>query len=152
MDVLCILNCSSSSDIGELKPLSRPVEEQPETTWFCKNSNTSKILTNVKLRGGLKAGNITNKGAVTNYHQCVGYCCQDKHCNVAMTIRNNCFLVACKSYSDCLLQEATDLHSQVVYVNWETPTDEVLTKGWCKWCTYSLQYSQLVILARRGNY
>ncbi len=126
-----------SSDIGKVRFKRPPVEvsvkleKQPEQiSWFCKDSNISKVFTNVHLRG-LQAGNITNKGAVTSYQQCMGYCCQDKHCNVAMTLRNNCFLVACKTYSSCLPQEATDkdFHSQIVYVNWEIPTEKVLTKG-----------------------
>ena len=114
------------------KFLSRPVEKFPEqVSWFCKGSNISKVFTNVQLRYGLQAGNVTNKGVVTNYHQCVGYCCQDKHCNVAVTLGYNCLLVACKTYASCLPEEALDkdYHSQVIYVNWEIPSEKILTKG-----------------------
>ena len=131
----CILTISSSSDENGVKFLSRPVEKTPEqVSWLCKGSNISKVFPNVQLRHGLQAGNITNKGVVTNYHQCLGYCCQDKHCNVAVTLRNNCFLVACKTYTSCLPQEVPDkdYHSQVIYVNWEMPSEKILTKGWCK--------------------
>jgi hypothetical protein len=128
----------SSSDENGVIFSSRPVEREPEqVSWFCKDSNISKIFTNVELRHGLQAGNITNKGAVTSYRQCVGHCCQDKRCNVAMILRNNCFLVACKTYTSCLPQEATDKNfpSQIIYVNWELPSEKVLTKGWCKLST-----------------
>lgn len=71
-----------------------------------------------------------DKGTVSSYHQCVGYCCEDKHCNVAMTLGNNCFLVACKTYADCLPRKEKNTHSQVVYVDWKTPSEKVQIKGW----------------------
>ena len=116
-----------------IESLSHPLlDEQPEQmSRFCKGDNISKIFSNVQLRGGLKAGNITDKGAVTSHNQCIGYCCQDKHCNVALTLQKNCFLVACKTYSDCMPQPASDkgFYSQLVYINWEVPTEEVQAKG-----------------------
>ncbi|XP_028405506.1 uncharacterized protein LOC114528113 isoform X2 [Dendronephthya gigantea] len=117
-------------DLGKIKSLTYTEGEQPEqVSWFCKASNVSKVFTNVNLLGGLRAGKFTDKGAVSSYHQCAGYCCQDKHCNVAMTLGNNCFLVACKTYTACLPRKAKDVHSQVVYVNWKTPSEKVRIKG-----------------------
>ena len=124
-----------SSDVGKIQSLSHTLEkETKQISWFCKDNNISKIFTNFQLRSGLKAGNITDKGVVTSHNQCIGYCCQDRHCNVALTLKKNCFLVACKTYSGCMPQPATDknFHSQLVYINWEVPTEEVQTKGWCK--------------------
>lgn len=136
--------------MSTFKALSRPVpeeEEQPEEmSRLCKANNISKIFTNFQLRGGSQAGNFTNKGAVSSYHKCVGYCCQDAHCNVALTLRNICFLVSCKTYSDCLLDQASgeDFHSQVVYVNWEKPTERILTKGWQQIYVITTTFTQSV--------
>ena len=126
----------------ELPVKSLYVEEEPEQmSWFCKDSNISKVFNNVNLRGGSQAGNITKKGSVSSYHQCIGYCCEDKRCNVAMILRNDCFLVACKTYLDCLPQKTSnkDNQSQIVYVNWQIPKKEILTKGQCT-CNFTSEF------------
>lgn len=79
------------------------------------------------LRGGIKAGNFTDKGVVKNMEECSAFCCADEQCNVAFLIRDNCFLVACKDYDSCKMKPALSEYyrPRMAYVNWSPPDDEI---------------------------
>lgn len=79
------------------------------------------------LRGGIKAGNFTDKGVVKNMAECSAFCCADEQCNVAFLIRDNCFLVACKDYDSCKMKPALSEYyrPRMAYVNWSPPDDEI---------------------------
>lgn len=79
------------------------------------------------LRGGIKAGNFTDKGVVKNMEECSAFCCADVQCNVAFLIRDNCFLVACKDYDSCKMKPALSEYyrPRMAYVNWSPPDDEI---------------------------
>lgn len=79
------------------------------------------------LRGGIKAGNFTDKGVVKNMDECSAFCCADERCSVAFLIRDNCFLVECKDYDSCKMKPALSeyYHPRLAYVNWSPPDDEI---------------------------
>ena len=79
------------------------------------------------LRGGIKAGNFTDKGVVKNMEECSAFCCADEQCNVAFLIRDNCFLVACKDYDSCKMKPALSEYyrPRMAFVNWSPPDDEI---------------------------
>lgn len=79
------------------------------------------------LRGGIKAGNFTDKGVVKNMEECSAFCCADEQCNAAFLIRDNCFLVACKDYDSCKMKPALSEYyrPRLAFVNWSPPDDEI---------------------------
>lgn len=107
------------------------MKETEKVLGSCSANHISPVLRNVKLRGGIKAGHFTHKGRVDDYRQCVDYCCKDELCNLALTLRNNCYLVTCKTYKACSTYPTLrrDFNPRIVYVNWGKISKKVLTKG-----------------------
>lgn len=103
-----------------------PGAEKP-SLYACSKLSVSNTIFNVTLRGGIKAGNFTDKGVVKNMDECAAFCCADERCNVAFLIRDNCFLVACKDYDSCKMKPALSeyYHPRLAYVNWSPPDDEI---------------------------
>lgn len=71
-----------------------------------KKCKFSKTFTHTTFHGGLKAGNFTNKGTVTSMDVCKAMCCTDIKCDVAVMMRNACFLLTCKSKELCKPRKA----------------------------------------------
>jgi len=74
-----------------------------------KKQNTcifKKTLFHATFVGGLKAGNFTNKGAVTSMNVCKNLCCRSNRCDVAVMMRNGCFLLTCRSKALCKPRKA----------------------------------------------
>eukprot|EP00111_Clytia_hemisphaerica_P000019 TCONS_00000040-protein len=65
-----------------------------------------KTLSKTTFVGGLKAGNFTNKGTVTSMSVCKAMCCQSDRCDVAVMMKNGCFLLTCKSAELCKPRKA----------------------------------------------
>ena len=103
-----------------------PGAEKPSLD-ACSKLTVSNTIHNVTLRGGIKAGNFTDKGVVKNMEECSAFCCADEQCNVAFLIRDNCFLVACKDYDSCKMKPALSEYyrPRMAFVNWSPPDDEI---------------------------
>ena len=56
---------------------------------------------NVTLRGGLQAGNFTAVGHVENIDACAKLCCVREDCNLALMVKNHCFMVRCLNKERC---------------------------------------------------
>lgn len=56
---------------------------------------------NTTIEGGLAAANYRYGGKVTNINECVEMCCESDSCNIAFLFSDECFLLMCKSESQC---------------------------------------------------
>lgn len=101
---------------------------KPQT---CKDIRVSKIYHDVTLKGGINSGEFTDKGHVTSIEECTAKCCAIDSCNVAFVIKDTCFAVKCKSYSDCELKPAVSdyYNPQIVYVSWSPPRSDLGKAG-----------------------
>lgn len=89
-----------------LKELTELQAELSSGTSKHKHCIFSRTYTKTTFIGGLKAGTFTNKGVVTSIGICKGMCCKDKKCDVAVMMKNACFLLACKSQELCKPRKA----------------------------------------------
>ncbi|XP_074607782.1 uncharacterized protein LOC141860552 isoform X2 [Acropora palmata] len=87
----------------------------------------AKVLNNVTLKGGKKAGTFNNHGDVVRMDDCQRICCEDKKCNVAFMLGKTCYSVTCKTKDLCDHTKAppTDYNPQLAYVRkMETPAEK----------------------------
>ena len=78
----------------------------------------SPILTNVTLRGGVKAGKFSDMGDVEGMHMCTALCCGRKSCDLAFMIGTTCIAVDCYSEELCQAVRArpTPYRPRISYV------------------------------------
>ena len=76
------------------------------------------VFNNATLRGGLKAGDVKNEGKVEGMEECVETCCKTPECNVALLLKDNCYIVACFNKESCEAVPAkqTKGRTKVAYV------------------------------------
>ena len=65
-----------------------------------------RTLSKTTFVGGLKAGNFTNKGTVTSMSVCKSLCCRLEKCDVAVMMKNGCFLLTCHTKQLCKPRKA----------------------------------------------
>lgn len=65
---------------------------------MCKNSD---IKYNSTLKGGIKAGNFTDLGKISEISTCIRMCCGRKDCDVALMLEANCYAVNCYNEDLC---------------------------------------------------
>ena len=88
-------------DSLELSKNKKKKKNQKKSTCIFK-----KTLLHATFVGGLKAGNFTNKGTVTSMNVCKSLCCRSKRCDVAVMMRNGCFLLTCRNKELCKPRKA----------------------------------------------
>lgn len=78
----------------------------------------SPISSNVTLRGGEKAGNLSNLGEVDSMHMCTALCCAKATCDLAFMIGDSCVAVECASEELCQTVRArpTDFNPKISYI------------------------------------
>lgn len=83
-----------------------------------KDCEKAKVLNNVTLKGGKKAGKFNNHGDVDGMDDCQRICCQDKKCHVAFMLGKTCYSVTCKNKDLCDHTKAppSDYNPQLAYV------------------------------------
>ena len=64
----------------------------------CKRSH---IMYNHTLKGGLRAGNFSMLAAVNDIEVCAALCCEEKNCDLALMIGDNCYAGDCTSPDLC---------------------------------------------------
>jgi len=79
----------------------------------------SRVAYNYTLRGGKFAGHMQEFGKVSHVRECIGHCCENKICEVALMINNDCYGVDCFTRELC---QGIPLHSKhlstaLVYMN-----------------------------------
>ena len=58
------------------------------------------------LVGGIGAGDFTDHGQTDTIEDCMGYCCENKECDLAFMIDKDCYGVKCKEPSMCKTRPA----------------------------------------------
>lgn len=83
-----------------------------------KECEKAKVLNNVTLKGGKKAGKFNNHGDVKGMEECQDICCKDDKCHVAFMLGKTCYSVTCKNKELCEHTKAppTDFNPQLSYV------------------------------------
>lgn len=78
----------------------------------------AKIITDVTLKGGKKAGKFKDQGDVKNMKECKKLCCEDDKCNLAFMLEKTCYTVTCKSEKLCEHTPAppSDFRPRIAYV------------------------------------
>lgn len=64
----------------------------------CKRSH---IMYNHTLKGGLRAGNFSMLASVDDIEICAALCCEEKYCDLALMIGDNCYAGDCASPDLC---------------------------------------------------
>ncbi|XP_022798423.1 uncharacterized protein LOC111336565 isoform X1 [Stylophora pistillata] len=79
----------------------------------------STITYNVTLRGGIDAGNFTERPGVLSMRECIGKCCDDTSCDLAFMFGDHCYSVECQSEKLCqaVLAKPSHLEPKVSYVS-----------------------------------
>lgn len=63
-------------------------------------------LSNVTFIEGIKAGDFTDMGHVTNFDECKSKCCDDPACHIAFKIERDCYGVSCYNRDTCKTRPA----------------------------------------------
>lgn len=103
-----------TSDATEASESNKKSEDESRK----KDCEKAKVLDNVTLKGGKKAGKFSNHGDVNGMDDCQDICCKDKKCHVAFMLGKTCYSVTCKSKDLCEHAKAppTDYNPQLAYV------------------------------------
>ena len=77
----------------------------------------SNVLHEVVLRGGSQSGKFKYLIEVENMDTCVRECCRHKVCDLALMLKDNCFLVSCENEMLCdpIPSRSSDYHPQIAY-------------------------------------
>lgn len=110
---------SNTSEDSSGKTSEAPDIPEPKSSDSSKKEcDKAKVLNNVTLKGGKKAGKFSNHGDVKAMDECQDICCKDKKCHVAFMLGKTCYSVTCKNKDLCEHTKAppTDYNPQLSYV------------------------------------
>ena len=82
----------------------------------CKRSH---IMYNHTLKGGLRAGNFSMLASVDDIEVCAALCCEEKYCDLALMIGENCYAGDCASPDLCSavpVPPGSSQRSQIAYI------------------------------------
>ena len=79
-------------------------QSRPRTT--TRTCLASEPMSTKTLRGGTEAGVYTRHGQVARFEDCVEFCCGNRSCDIAMTLNNECYSVACFNRYTCEVIES----------------------------------------------
>lgn len=82
----------------------------------CKRSH---IMYNHTLKGGLRAGNFSMLASVDDIEVCAALCCEEKYCDLALMIGENCYAGDCASHDLCSavpVPPGSTQRSQIAYI------------------------------------
>ena len=100
----------------------------------CKRSH---IMYNHTLKGGLRAGNFSMLAAVNDIEVCAALCCEEKNCDLALMIGDNCYAGDCTSPDLCKavpIPPGMLQRSQIAYITApgrKKPEDKWVNAGMC---------------------
>lgn len=110
---------TSEDNSGKTPDISKSSESSTKSGESGKKEcDKAKVLNNVTLKGGKKAGKFKNHGDVKGMDECQDICCKDKKCHVAFMLGKTCYSVTCKNKDLCEHTKAplTDYNPQLAYV------------------------------------
>ena len=105
----------ASLSIGVIKELFQP--ERTSERLPSKACDFSQVLRDVVLRGGSHSGKFKYLAVVENMETCIKECCKNKLCDVALMLKDDCFLVSCYSEAlcDAVSSRSSEYHPQLAY-------------------------------------
>lgn len=82
-----------------------------------KACDFSQVLHEVVLRGGSQSGKFKYLVEVEDMEDCIKECCKHKVCDVALMLKDNCFLVSCHNemLCDAIPSRSSEYHPQLAY-------------------------------------
>ncbi|KAJ7382471.1 hypothetical protein OS493_034632 [Desmophyllum pertusum] len=84
---------------------------------FAEACDFSNVLNEVVLRGGSQSGKFKYLTEVEDMNTCIRECCRHKVCDLALMLKDNCFLVSCHNEMLCdpIQSRTSDYHPQIAY-------------------------------------
>ncbi|KAJ7382508.1 hypothetical protein OS493_034671 [Desmophyllum pertusum] len=106
---------SSSRSLVVIKDVMPP-ETRSERV-FAEACDFSNVLNEVVLRGGSQSGKFKYLTEVEDMNTCIRECCRHKVCDLALMLKDNCFLVSCHNEMLCdpIQSRTSDYHPQIAY-------------------------------------
>ncbi|KAL9963278.1 hypothetical protein ACROYT_G032462 [Oculina patagonica] len=106
---------SSSRSLIVIKDLLQP-ETRSERA-HAASCDFSNVLHEVVLRGGSQSGKFKFLTEVDDMDTCIRECCRHKVCDLALMLKDNCFLVSCHNEVLCdpIPSRSSDYHPQIAY-------------------------------------
>ena len=89
---------------------------QKEKLYSMLTCLSNEVRSDVDLKGGENAGIFTYKGRVEDFDTCIENCCRDETCDIAMTINDRCYSVACEDMSLCEIEESSHYKGYEIYI------------------------------------
>ncbi|XP_068751776.1 uncharacterized protein [Montipora capricornis] len=98
-----------------------------------KTSDTcsaAKILDKVTFRSGLKSGDFSDYGEVSDMNACVKHCCAQKSCDVSLLLNNHCYTLHCYKPELCktIPAHGSPLESKIAFVVRQSSADRSKTR------------------------
>lgn len=83
-----------------------------------ESCHSGGVLYNKTLIAGLKSGDFTDYGKVQGMEKCVGFCCADKKCDMALMLGTTCYTLHCAGPSLCKVRPAhpSALNPRISYI------------------------------------
>ena len=109
---------------GELRfPKSKPDNLQTidhkaiPTSGSSEKCQFSDVRRGFTLKQGAKAGTFMFAGKSADMEDCIKHCCHKRSCDVAMKLKQNCFLVKCRTKQSCFSVPAvlTEYHPMIAF-------------------------------------
>ena len=106
---------NSSRSVGVIKDLIQ-TENTSDSSAF-KACDFSQVFQEVVLRGGSQSGKFKYLAEVEDMESCIKECCRHKVCDVALMLKDNCFLVSCHNemLCDSIPSRSSEYHPQIAY-------------------------------------
>ena len=104
-----------SRSLAVLKDLIQP--ENASERIASEACDFSQVLHEVVLRGGSHSGKFKYLIEVEDMETCIKECCRHKVCDVALMLKDNCFLVSCHNemLCDAIPARSSEYHPQLAY-------------------------------------
>lgn len=106
---------ASSRSLVVIKDLMQS-EKHPEGV-HSEACQFSSVLHEVVLRGGSQSGKFKYLTEIEDMATCIRECCRHKVCDLALMLKDNCFLVSCHNEMLCdpIRSRSSQYHPQIAY-------------------------------------
>ena len=109
-----MLLTNTSQTVGVVKDLIKPDNISAHSSKAC---DFSPVLREAVLRGGSHSGKFKYLIEVDDMATCIEECCRHKVCDVALMLKDNCFLLSChnEKLCDAIPSHPSEYHPQIAY-------------------------------------
>ena len=105
----------------------------------------SSIMHNHTLKGGLRAGNFSMLASVNDIEVCAALCCEEKNCDLALMIGDNCYAGDCTSPELCKaipIPPGSTTRSEIAYIT--APSRKKPEDKWVNAGMYKIKYCHVL--------